>query len=149
MFRGHAKETAKDSRTERNGTIKLKTISYIIFQFDKSESTSQRVDESSRRGGDKIKMEIKKHAARGPKETKDGGGQRVGKILGGNDVGGVAAGSGAYIDFGPRTGMSGGRATTLRRAEPSRAEPRERGRGKEREERGNARRFVSSFFSFS
>lgn len=97
-------------------------------------------------GGDKIKMEIKKHAARGPKETKDGGGQRVGKILGGNDVGGVAAGSGAYIDFGPRTGMSGGRATTLRRAEPSRAEPRERGEGK-RERREEMRADLSLPFS--
>lgn len=97
-------------------------------------------------GGDKIKMEIKKHAARGPKETKDGGGQRVGKILGGNDVGGVAAGSGAYIDFGPRTGMSG---EGPRRCDvPSRAEPsRERGGDGKRERREEMRADLSLPFS--
>lgn len=47
-----------------------------------------------------------------------------------NDVGGVAAGSGAYIDFGPRTGLSegkgrvdGGGYDVASRAEPS--EPKE------------------------
>lgn len=53
-----------------------------------------------------------------------------------NDVGGVAAGSGAYIDFGPRTGRWEGKGRVdggLRRCEPSRAEP-----SRERDERGNA-----------
>lgn len=57
------------------------------------------------------------------------------KILGGNDVGGVAGSGGAYIDFGPSTGRgAGGREEdrvggsydiATRRAEQGRAGPSE------------------------
>lgn len=54
------------------------------------------------RGDDECKVEG--NAAKVPVyEGNEGGRQRV-ENAGWNDVGGVAGSSGAYIDFGPRTG---------------------------------------------
>lgn len=74
------------------------------------------------------------------------GAQRV-ENPGWNDVGGVAATAGAYIDFGPRTGRQGvrggqrrwGHDNATRRAEPGRAEPS----GNERMERATPKIFLS------
>lgn len=66
----------------------------------------------------------------------------VGWMLGGNDVGGVAAGSGRLYWFWAEGGGEAGGGEGPRRCEPSRAESRDRDRDSRR---GYARRFVFIF----